>query len=151
MTNHIRSHLNYDASHLFDLVADVEKYPEFLPWVIAARVTRRQDTTVWVDMTVGTRLLRKRFTTMAHLERPHRIDIDSQDPLFDRFRQIWTFVPAIEGGTNVEYQVDFRFRSSLLQTLIGGMFSDQANETIAAFKHQAHRLFGAAAHPRAIR
>jgi coenzyme Q-binding protein COQ10 len=145
MTKHIRLHLNYSAPQLFDLVADVDRYPEFLPRVLAARVTQRQGATIWVDMTIGTSLLCRRFRTVAILDRPHRIDIKSHDPLFERFRQIWTFAPATEGGTDVEYQVDFEFRSRLLQALAGGMFSNQASETVVAFRHRARNLYGAPA------
>jgi coenzyme Q-binding protein COQ10 len=151
MTRRVRLHLNYSSPQLFDLVADVERYPEFLPWVLAARVTQRQDATIGVDMTIGTSLLCKRFKTVAILERPHRIDIKSHDPLFDRFRQIWTFAPATDDGTDVEYQVDFEFRSRLLQALVGRMFSDQANETVAAFRRRARQLYGTPASSPAIR
>lgn len=148
MANHTeRLHLAHTATQLFDLVADVERYPEFLPWVSAARIRRRRDQTIWVDMTIGTSFLRKRFSTVALLDRPHRIDISSHDRLFERFEQRWNFEPGPEGGTNIEYQVDFRFRSRLLQTLIGASFADQTRGMVAAFRHRARQLYGAASSP----
>ena len=60
---------------------------------------------------MGTSFLRKQFTTKALLDRPHRVEINSYDPMFERFEQIWTFEPAAEGGTNIEYRVDIRFKS----------------------------------------
>ncbi len=137
-----RQHLPYAAPQLFDLVADVERYPEFMPWVIEARIRRRKDRTIVVGMTVGVGPLRKRFLTIAALDRPHWIDIRSGDSTFDHFQQNWTFEPAAEGGTNVEYRVDYQFRSRVLQTLMGAAFSDQANATMSAFKRRAHRLYG---------
>ena len=136
-----RQHLPYAAPQLFDLVADVERYPEFMPWLIEARIRRRRDPTIAVEMTIGVGPLRKRFSTIATLERPHRIDIMSFDSTFDRFEQRWTFEPAAEGGTNVEYRVVFDFRSRMLQTLMGASFSDQAIATMSAFKRRAHRLY----------
>jgi coenzyme Q-binding protein COQ10 len=136
-----RVHLNYTETQLFDLVADVERFPTFLPWVIAAKVIRRDDTTIWTDLTMGTSILRKRFTTVALLERPHRIDISCDDPMFECFEQRWTFRPAVNGGTNVEYQVDFRFRSRVLQALIGGSFWERTSAMIAAFKRRAQKLY----------
>ena len=62
-TEHV--HLKYTATQLFDLIADVERYPEFLPWVLAARIRRREGQTIWVDMTLGTRFLRRRFSTVG--------------------------------------------------------------------------------------
>jgi len=134
--------MNYTAAQLFDLVADVERYPEFLPWVIAARIRRREGQTLWVDMTMGTRLLRKQFATIALLDRPRRIDISSHDALFDRFEQNWRFHSAAKGGTNVEYQVDFRFRSLLLQRLIGAPFADRSAAMIKAYRQRARQLYG---------
>ena len=80
-----RCNLPYAREQLFDLVADVERYPEFLPWLVAAHVGRRDGNTVWVDMEVGTTFLRKRFASRAILERPERIDIISRDTLFERY------------------------------------------------------------------
>jgi coenzyme Q-binding protein COQ10 len=137
-----RQHLPYAAQQLFDLVANVERYPEFMPWVIEARVRYRRDRTIVVEMTVGAGPLRKRFSTIATLDRPDRIDIISSDSMFDRFEQRWTFEPAAEGGTNVEYHVVFEFRSRMLRKLMGASFSDQAIATMSAFKRRAHRLYG---------
>lgn len=138
-----RLHLKFTPTQLFDLVADVEHYPDFLPWVIAARIRRHDDQTLWVDMTMGTRFVRKRFSTTARLDRPHWINISSHDAMFERFEQKWTFQPATEGGANIEYQVDFRFRSRLLQTLIGGAFASRSTAMIDAFRHRALRLYSA--------
>ncbi len=142
-----RQHLPYAAPQLFDLVADVERYPDFMPWVIEARIRRRGDRTLAVEMAVAVGPLRKRFSTIATLDRPHRIDIASHDSMFDRFEQRWTFAPAAERGTNVEYHVVFEFRSRVLQTLMGASFSDQAIATMSAFKRRAHRLYGGPSSP----
>jgi len=139
-----RRNLKYPAPQLFDLVADVERYPEFLPWVIEARIRRRQGHTILVDMTMEMGPLRKRFSTIGLLDRPHRINIGSDDPLFDRFEQRWTFEPATDGGTNVEYHVDFKFRSRVLQMLIAKSFADRAMTMMSAFERQARRLYGVA-------
>jgi len=136
-----RQHLPYAAAQLFDLVANVERYPEFMPWVTEARIRHRRDRTIVVEMAVGVGRLRKRFSTIATLERPHRIDIASYDSTFDRFEQRWTFEPAVEGGTNVAYHVVFAFRSRMLQTLMGASFSDQAIATMSAFRRRAQRLY----------
>jgi coenzyme Q-binding protein COQ10 len=137
-----RLHLKYTPAQLFDIVADVERYPDFLPWVIEARVFRRHEHTIWVDMTMGTRLIRRSFTTVAQLDRPHSIDISSHDPMFVRFEQKWRFKSAHGGGTDLTYEVDFGFRSRLLQALIGGSFDRREGAMIDAFQHRAHRLYG---------
>ncbi len=138
-----RVHLKYTVTQLFDLIADVERYPEFLPWVLAARIHRRADQTIWVELTFGTRFLRRRFSTVGLLERPHRITITSDDPMLERFEQRWTFKTAPEGGTDIEYRVDFRFRSRLLQALIGGSFAGRATVMAQAFSRRARQLYDA--------
>jgi coenzyme Q-binding protein COQ10 len=137
-----RHHSRHTPAQIFDLVVDVEQYPNFVPWVIAARVSRRQDRTMWTDLIMGTSLLRKQITTVASLDRPHRVEVNSYDPMFERFEQIWTFEPAAEGGTNVEYRVDVRFKSHILQALIGASFAERAGAMVKAYMRRAQRLYG---------
>jgi coenzyme Q-binding protein COQ10 len=138
-----RHHSRYTPAQLFDLVADVERYPDFVPWVVAARVYGRRDSTLLVEMTMGTSFLHKRFTATALLDRPHRVDVNSHDPAFERFEHIWTFEPAAEGGTNVEYRVDFTLRSHILQALIGVSFAERSKTMVQAYMLQARRRYGA--------
>jgi len=137
-----RLHLKYTAAQLFDLVADVERYPEFIPWMVTTRVRRRTDQNIWTDLTIGTGPIRKRFSTVATLDRPHKISIVSHDPLFERFEQKWTFEDLTEGGTNVEYHVEFRFKSFLLQALMDLSFADRAAAIVSAYTRRARRLYG---------
>jgi coenzyme Q-binding protein COQ10 len=138
-----RAKLKYTPEQLFDLVAGVEKYPEFIPWMIATRVRRRTDEAIWTDLTVGTGFLRKQFSTIARLDRPHGITISSHDPMFERFEQRWTFTLLAEGGTDTRYHVDFRFKSLLLQALMDVAFADRAAAIVTAYIRRARRLYGA--------
>ena len=138
-----RAHLKYTPEQLFDLVAGVEKYPEFIPWMIETRVRRRTDEAIWTDLTVGTGFLRKQFSTIARLDRPRGMVISSHDPMFERFEQKWTFDPLPEGGTDIRYHVDFRFKSLLLQALMDVAFADRASSIVTAYTRRARRLYGA--------
>ena len=138
-----RAHLKYTPEQMFDLVANVEKYPEFIPWMIATRVRRRTDEAIWTDLTVGTGFLRKQFSTIARLDRPHGMTISSHDLMFERFEQKWTFDQLAEGGTDTRYHVDFRFKSLLLQTLMDVGFADRASTIVTAYIRRARRLYGA--------
>jgi coenzyme Q-binding protein COQ10 len=138
-----RRHLRYTPQQLFDLVADVERYPDFLPWVIAAHIRRRDGDMVWVDMEVGTKLVCKSFASKALLERPKRIMISSQDALFDRYEQVWIFEPAEDGGTMIEFRTDFEFHSPLLGTVMGRFLDEAAKAMVSAFKHRARQIYGA--------
>ena len=97
-----RARLKHTPDQMFDLVANVERYPEFIPWMIATRVRRRTDKAIWTDLTVGTGFLRKQFSTVARLDRPHGIAISSHAPRFARVEQRWTFDPLAEGGTDIQ-------------------------------------------------
>ncbi len=134
--------LRYTAAQLFDLVADVERYPEFMPWTIATHVHRRTNRVIWTDLTIGTGIIRKRFSTVATLDRPHKIAITSHDPLFRRFEQKWTFEDSTEGGTDVEYYTEFQLRSFLLQALMDLSFADRANAIVSAYTRRARLLYG---------
>jgi coenzyme Q-binding protein COQ10 len=142
-TRNERHHLPYVPEQMFDLVADVESYPDFVPWLLAAHIRERHGDTLLVEMTVGTTLLRRRFGSTAQLERPHRISIMSHDALFERFAQVWTFEAADDGGTNVTYHVDFQFRSRLLQAIMGARFADMAGTMLSAFRRRARSIYGA--------
>ena len=141
-----RHHTVYTAQQLFDLVADVERYPDFLPWVLKAKIFRRNGPTVWTELTMGNLIIHKRFTTIATLEKPNRIKIVSYDPIFECFEQEWTFTPARDFGTEVEYKVDVRLKSRLLQNSIGELFSERAKTMVKAYLRRAERLYGPRKH-----
>jgi coenzyme Q-binding protein COQ10 len=137
-----RQHLPYSPQQLFDLVADVEKYPEFVPWLMAARIRRRDGNTVWVDLEVGTNMLRKRFATRAVLHPPSHIEISSEDALFQRYDQCWAFQQATDGGTDVEFATNFAFRSRLLQLTMNAFLQEAAEAMVNAFKYRARGVYG---------
>jgi len=138
-----RQRLKYPPAQLFDLIVDVERYPEFMPWIVDSRVRRRDDRTMNTELTVGAGPLRKRFSTIAVLDRPHRVDITSRDSMFERFQMRWILQGTTEGGTNIEYYVDFKFRSRALQMLMTAAFASQTAATMSVFKRRAQYLYGA--------
>jgi len=135
--------LPYAQEQIFDLVADVERYPEFLPGLISVRVHGRRQDKVCVDMTVAIGPLKRRVSTIGLLRRPTRIDISSADPLFEHFQQSWIF-EALPGATKVTYQVDFEIASALLDKLAATVFINRAMMAISAFRRRADALFGTA-------
>jgi len=140
-----RLHLPYSPAQLFDLVADVARYPDFVPWITGAHVYRRTGDKIWTEMAVGTGVLRKRFSTVAALEPPHRIVVSSYDPIFERFEQHWAFAAAPQGGTDVEYRVDLRFRPLVLRLMLDRSFTGRARAMVSAFIRRAHALYGRSA------
>ena len=137
----------YTAEQLFELVADVEKYPEFLPWILSSRILRREPNVVWVDMTLGIGPLQQRFTSQGVLYPPHAIDITSSDGPFQWFRQRWDFAAGADGQTVVGYGYDITLRS-LVMDLISHLALDEAmRATIDAFEQRARVLYRARGAP----
>ena len=134
--------LPYTPEQLFDLVADVRRYPEFLPWVAAVRVRSDSDTDMVADLVVGFRALKETFTSKARKRRPHEIEIDYIEGPLKYLHNSWIFRPDGSGGTEVDFCVDFAFKSRLFETLAGQMFDRALRRMIGAFEDRARALYG---------
>ena len=134
--------LPYSPEQLFDLVADVKRYQEFLPWVAAVRVRSDSETEMIADLVVGFRALKETFTSRVNKRRPHRIDIDYIEGPLKFLHNQWRFEPDGEGGTIVDFCVDFAFRSRIFESLAGQMFDRALRRMIGAFEDRAHALYG---------
>jgi coenzyme Q-binding protein COQ10 len=136
--------LPYRPEQMFDLVADVERYPEFLPWCLAARVRKREDATMVCDMVIGFRMIRERFASRVTLDRPGlRIDVAYTEGPFKFLRNKWIFHPGEGGaGCRIEFHVEFEFKSALLQKLMGVVFNEAVRRMVTAFEARAKALYG---------
>ncbi len=135
--------LPYTQEQLFDLVADIERYPEFLPWCVGARIRERRDNLIVADLLIGFRMVRERFTSKVTLDRPSRIDVAYSEGPFRYLDNHWNFEPLSDGGCRIDFFVDFEFRSRLLQKLIGVLFNEAVRRMVAAFEGRARQLYGA--------
>jgi len=143
-THREKRFLPYTPEQIFDLVADVERYPEFLPWCVGARIRKREPTTITADLMIGFKMIRERYTSKVVLDRPGRIDVDyGHDGPFRHLENHWQFKPA-DGGCEIEFYLDFEFRSRVLQRLIGMLFQEAVKRMVAAFESRAKVLYGAA-------
>ena len=134
-------HLPYTPEQLFDLVADVEHYDEFLPWVVAVRVRSSSETETIADLVVGFNAFKERFTSRVVKERPGRICVDYIEGPLKFLHNEWRFDRAA-GGTEVHFSVDFAFKSRLFETLAGAMFDRALRRMTAAFEQRAAALYG---------
>ncbi|MGE5502848.1 MAG: type II toxin-antitoxin system RatA family toxin [Actinomycetota bacterium] len=134
--------LPYTPEQLFELVADVERYPEFLPWCLGARIRRREGEVFFADLIIGFKMVRERFTSKVTLSRPDRVDVTYTEGPFRHLNNHWIFKPAPDGGTEIDFYVDFEFRSKLLQGLIGALFNEAVRLMVAAFEKRARQLYG---------
>ncbi|MGH6980300.1 MAG: type II toxin-antitoxin system RatA family toxin [Stellaceae bacterium] len=144
MPKHVeRRHLPYRTYQLFDLVADVERYPEFLPWCTGARIRERKDNVIVADLLIGFRMVRERFTSRVTLNRPDGIDVSYSEGPFRYLENHWKFEPQPDGSCVIDFYVDFEFRSRMLQTLIGALFGEAVRRMVGAFEGRAKQLYGA--------
>jgi len=137
-----RKHLPYRADQLFDLVADVARYPEFLPWCTGARVRERKDNVIVADLLIGFRMIRERFTSRVTLHRPDRIDVTYSEGPFRYLENHWKFEKQADGSCIIDFYVDFEFRSRVLQRLIGALFNEAVRRMVGAFEGRARQLYG---------
>ena len=134
--------LPYSPEQLFDLVADVRRYQEFLPWVAATRVRSDSETEMIADLVVGFRAIKETFTSRVMKHRPSEIRIDYIEGPLKYLHNNWKFRPDGKGGTDVDFCVDFAFRNRLFEALAGQMFDRALRRMIGAFETRAHELYG---------
>lgn len=134
----------HSAEQLFDLVADVGKYPQFLPWCVAAKVRSRTETEQVADLTIGFGPFRESFTSRVIMERPNLIKVRYENGPFRYLNNQWKFQPDPR-GSKVDFFVDFEFRSRLLQAAIGVVFNEAVRRMVNAFLKRAQDVYGAPA------
>ena len=133
--------LPYTPQQIFALVADVERYPEFLPWCRAARIIERSGNEFLGELVIAFSHLSERYTSRVTLSEPNAIDVTMVHGPFDYLINRWRFTAREEGGTQVDFFLDFKFRSRLLEKLMGGLFSKAQAKMMAAFKERAAALY----------
>lgn len=133
--------LPYTAEQLFDLAADVECYPEYLPWWISARIRKREANAYYTDQVLGLGPIQVRFGSRTVLQRPTRIDVTSTEFPFRKLKLSWSFTTL---GTCcvVGFAAEFELRSFVLQGILDRALPTAVADIIAAFEARAHRLYG---------
>ena len=138
--------LPYTADQMYDLVADVARYPEFLPWTAAARIRSRKEEgdheVMLADLVVSFKVFRERFGSRVTLwPARKRIDTEYIEGPFRHLRSTWHF-RDVEGGSEVHFEVDFEFRNIILQKAAGLFFFDSMQRIVRAFEARAQQLYG---------
>ena len=134
--------LPWSAEQMFDLVADVKRYGEFLPWVIATRVRSDGETEMVADMVVGFNALREKFTSRINKIRPEMIDVVYVDGPMRELDNKWFFRPNPDGGCTIDFTVDFNFRNALFEALAGKYLDRAFRKMVSAFEERAAALYG---------
>lgn len=138
----------HTAAHMFDLVADAEKYPRFLPLCEALRIRGRQDLgegreILVADMTVSFKLVKATYTSRVLLDRPKfAIDVAYLDGPFEHLDNRWRFREAGEGACDVDFYIDYKFRNRAFDALMGAMFDRAFHKFSEAFAKRADEVYG---------
>lgn len=136
-----RRPLPYTPEQLFDLVADVARYPEFLPWCVATRIRSQTETEMVADMIIGFKMFRESFTSRVALNKPNTIDVSYENGPFKYLKNHWIFEPEKDGCV-IDFSVDFEFKSRLLEKAIGAVFQEAVHRMVSAFVTRADALYG---------
>jgi coenzyme Q-binding protein COQ10 len=139
--------VNHSASDMFDLVADVEKYPEFVPLCESLRVRRREERNglpaLVADMTVAYTVFRETFTSRVALDRPNlSILVNYIDGPFRQLENRWTFKPTGDRSCEISFAIDYEFRSRTLALLMGAAFDRAFRKFASAFETRADAVYG---------
>lgn len=141
--------LPYTAQQMYDLVADVESYPQFLPWNTAARIRSRApgpdgSEVIEADLVISFKVFRERFGSRVTLfPAQKRIDTRYLDGPFTHLHSEWSFKDRPQGGCEVCFFVDFEFRNAILRRVIGVVFGEAMHRIVRAFEDRARALYGA--------
>ncbi|MET0250345.1 MAG: type II toxin-antitoxin system RatA family toxin [Sphingobium sp.] len=133
--------LPYTPQQMFDLVADVAAYPQFLPWVSAIRVRSNDDAQMVADMIVGFKGVRETFTSRVNKHRPDHVRVDYVDGPLKHLHNEWRFRDDGQGGTLVDFEVEFEFKNRLFEMLAGQFFDKALRKMIGAFEERAAALY----------
>lgn len=134
--------IGHRPEQLYDLVADVGRYPDFLPWCIAARKKKQDGNVVHWDLIIGFKMVRERFTSRVVLDPDNRrIDVTYLDGPFKYLNNYWIFLDH-EDGCLIDFYVDFEFRSKMLSKIMGMVFTEAVQMMVRAFEKRADVLYG---------
>lgn len=132
----------HTQQQIFDLVADVESYPQFLPWCLACRIRRRLEPDAFTaDLMIGFKVFREQFTSQVTLLQPERIDVIYQKGPFRYLNNHWKFSTNQNGHCVIDFYIDFEFRSKTLQKLIGALFNEAVQRMVNAFEKRAAQMY----------
>ncbi len=138
--------LPYTPEQLFALVAQVEKYPEFLPWCIGSRITKREKNAkgldvFYADLVIGYKMARETFGSKVTLNSPDHIHVEYLSGPMKYLSNHWRFIPGPNGSCTIDFYVDFEFKNSFFQSLIEVFFSKAVDKMVKAFEDRANALY----------
>ncbi|WP_345810793.1 type II toxin-antitoxin system RatA family toxin [Paraburkholderia sp. PREW-6R] len=136
--------IRHSAEQMFDLVTDVDDYPNFLPWCGGVEVRRRDETGMEAKIDINFKGIRQHFATRNSMERPTRIDMEFADGPFRKFTGFWRFTPLRADACKIEFALHYEFTNIILEKIIGPVFNHIANTFVESFVKRADQRYGKA-------
>ena len=141
MRHEERRIIKHTPNNLFNLVADVKKYPEFLPWCLGARIKKENLTSFEADLIIGFKIYKEIYSSKITLDKKKKkIIVDYKDGPFEYLQNYWLFKDN-PVGCEIEFMVDFKFKSIFLQTLMETLFNEAVKKMVNAFERRANELY----------
>lgn len=134
--------LPYTPQQLFDLVADVGRYPDFLPWCKAVRIVHQDKKSLTADLVIGYKIFSEKFRSEVSLNRPNSIEVNYLSGPLSHLSNRWEFSAKGKKACELSFEVDFDFRSSLLGGVMEMFFDKALMKMVAAFESRALHLYG---------
>ncbi|MAR79130.1 MAG: ubiquinone-binding protein [Rhodospirillaceae bacterium] len=135
--------LSYTKNELCDLVLDINSYSEFLPWCLASRINTKENNIILADLVIGFKMFREKFTSEVIFTYPEEINVKYVDGPFRYMNNYWKFISMDDSReTEVFFDIDFEFKSLVLEKLIGTVFNRAADKMIDAFELRAKEVYG---------
>ena len=142
-SRHTQTEVPYSADQMYELVADVERYPEFLPWCVGLRIIERGDAKITADMIVAYKVFRERFRSRVTLDQDEKqINVAYVDGPFSNLENRWRFTDKPEGGSVIDFEIEFEFKNFLLQATAQAVFDKAFARMSEAFVKRAHEVYG---------
>lgn len=133
--------LPYKPEQLFDLVAAVDRYPEFLPWCIASRITKREGDVFYADLVIGYKMVREKFSSKVTALRPDHIHVEYLSGPMKYLSNHWRFLRNSDGSCTIDFYVDFEFKNKILQSFIDFFFEKAVKKMVQSFENRAKELY----------
>lgn len=131
----------FSQEQIFALVADIESYPDFIPWCEAVRITKKQDTYIIADLAVKFSVFKATYSSKIQLFHPEKILVHLESGPFKKLETVWKFHHH-KSGTKISFEIEFEFNSSLFESMISPYFEKAAHKITDAFKKRAYGIYG---------
>lgn len=131
----------YTAERMFDLVLDIEKYPQFLPWCLAARINKRGASTLEADVLIGYKVYKEKFSSRVRFDRPREIEVEYLKGPMRHLHNKWVFKDLKKNSCQVDFYVDFSLKSKLFEDIVDQFFQKALTKMINAFEARATELY----------